>query len=94
MICRLLVCVAKFVSRWLKWVIVGLLATIVVSPFIGILYAKVYQTWDDDPERGAVAVPGGTFGESYEIPEYLDQGWDEADSLWFYNTTQGSALLP
>ncbi len=26
--------------------------------------------------------------------EYLDQGWDANASLWFYTTTQGSALLP
>ncbi len=56
--------------------------------------SKTYQTWDDDSERGAIAVADGAYGESYAVPEYLDQGWDEADSLWFYNTTQGSALLP
>ncbi len=35
----------------------------------------VYQSWDDDPDRGAVAVDGGGYGESFSIPEYLDQGW-------------------
>ncbi|MCZ6697311.1 MAG: di-heme-cytochrome C peroxidase [Planctomycetota bacterium] len=93
MICRLLVCVAKFVSRWLKWVIVGLLAVIVLS-LVGIISTKVYQTWDNDPARGAVALTGGASGESESFPEYLDQGWKAWQSLWFYNTTQGSALLP
>jgi hypothetical protein len=55
---------------------------------------KLYQRWDDDPNRGAIAIEQGHFDESYTTPLYLDQGWDEADSLWFYNTTQGSALLP
>ena len=55
---------------------------------------KLYQSWDDDENRGAIAIENGAFGESYSTPVYLDQGWDEADSLWFYNTTQGSALLP
>ena len=67
---------------------------VILIPVIGIVSAKVYQRLDDDPERGAVAMAEGAFGESYDVPEYLNQGWDEADSLWFYNTTQGSALLP
>ena len=46
------------------------------------------------PDRGAIAINDGALGESYATPVYLDQGWDEADSLWFYNTTQGSGLLP
>src|SRR4029077_11542630 len=27
-------------------------------------------------------------------PKYLDQGWTANDSLWFYNTSQGSGLVP
>jgi len=70
------------------------LAAIVILPFIGIIGAKIYQYWDNDPNRGAIAVAGGEFDEGYEVPEYLDQGWRPWQSLWFYNTTQGSALLP
>ncbi|MGI9275902.1 MAG: di-heme-cytochrome C peroxidase [Endozoicomonas sp.] len=55
---------------------------------------KIYQSWDKDPDRGAVAIKGGWFGEDYDTPVYLPQGWSKSDSLWFYNTTQGSALLP
>ena len=55
---------------------------------------KTYQRWDDDPDRGAVAISNGANGESYTKPTYLKQGWSESDSLWFYNTTQGSGLLP
>lgn len=62
--------------------------------FIILAIGKLYQVWDDDPDRGAIAVDGGAFGESYATPIYLDQGWDESASLWFYTTTQGSGLLP
>lgn len=62
--------------------------------FIILAFGKLYQVWDDDPDRGAIAVETGAFGDSYSTPIYLDQGWDEAASLWFYTTTQGSGLLP
>ena len=55
---------------------------------------KTYQILDRDKNRGAVAIKDGAYGESYETPVYLKQGWSASDSLWFYNTTQGSALLP
>lgn len=55
---------------------------------------KTYQQWDNDPDRGAVAIANGAHGESYSTPIYLKQGWSESDSLWFYNTTQGSGLIP
>jgi len=56
---------------------------------------KAYQHWDQDPDRGAIGIVGGAFGENYSTPIYTgDQGWDAADSLWFYNTTQGSDLIP
>ncbi len=76
----------------------SLLARSLVSFFAAILgiflLGKLYQVWDNDPDRGAIAVENGAFGESYATPVYLDQGWSESDSLWFYNTTQGSGLLP
>lgn len=66
----------------------------IVLLFIGLAMGKLYQHLDRDPDRGAIAVAQGHFDESYTTPVYLDQGWDEADSLWYYNTTQGSGLLP
>lgn len=75
--------------RLFKWfVMLGILLVIILA--IG----KLYQKWDDDSERGAIAIEKGTFGENYATPIYLDQGWSANDSLWFYNTTQGSALVP
>ena len=94
MISRFLFRVVLFATKYPKWVIFGFLAIVIGAPFVGIVSAKIYQTMDRDSDRGAIALKDGTFGESFEIPEYLDQGWSHNDSLWFYNTTQGSALLP
>ena len=93
-ISRLLFHVVLFATRKPKWVIFGLLAIILGAPFVGIVGAYILQNWDRDPDRGAVAVAAGAYGENYKVPEYLDQGWSKAESLWFYNTSQGSALLP
>lgn len=61
--------------------------------FIGILSAcKLIP--ETDPDRGAATVTQDQFGDSYTTIKYLDQGWDNADSLWFYTTTQGSNLMP
>ena len=77
---------------------------------IGLITAKIHQNYGDrDMDRGAVAMEtNGAFGENYSTPVYIydndknrnrksgdsAQGWNKADSLWFYNTTQGSALIP
>jgi len=91
---RILFYLVLFVSRRPKWVIFGLLVVLIVLPFAWIIGAKVYQYSDRSPDRGAIAIKDGAFRESFQLPEYLDQGWDAPASLWFYNTTQGSALLP
>ncbi len=79
----------KLLLQLSKYFLLGLVAVGVLSLIIG----KLFQNWDDDPDRGAIAIQNGAFDESYSTPVYLDQGWDEADSLWFYNTTQGSGLM-
>ena len=71
-----------------------LLVVVVVLAIVSLIIGKIYQSWDDDPDRGAVPIENGAFGENYSTPVYLDQGWSANDSLWYYNTTQGSALLP
>jgi len=53
-----------------------------------------YAFRDRAPDRGAVSVARDAFGDTASLPEYRDQGWSPADSLWFYNTTQGSDFLP
>jgi hypothetical protein len=74
-----------------KW---RLLGVIILLMLISLAVGKAYQGWDDDPDRGAIPIENGAFGESYSTPVYLDQGWSASDSLWYYNTTQGSALMP
>lgn len=55
---------------------------------------RAYDFWDDAPSRGASLVNKDLFGDSFSQTTYLDQGWSAQDSLWFYNATQGSNLLP
>jgi hypothetical protein len=76
-----------FIGLWfLFWIILAMLITLAAG--------KIYQKSDRDPDRGAIGIEAGEFNEGFITPIYLDQGWSESDSLWFYNTTQGSALLP
>ena len=91
--CNILFGLFLMLARYPKIIKYALLLVIAI-PLLGLLSAKTYQGWDDDPDRGAVAIDHGTLDESYQTPEYLNQGWNESDSLWFYNTTQGSGLLP
>ena len=49
---------------------------------------------DNDPDRGATTVKQDVFGDRFDTVEYLGQNWAPADSLWFYNVTQGSDLMP
>src|SRR5947209_5518446 len=76
-----------------------LLGALFLSAFGSLIYAKWYQRSDKDPDRGAIAFEKtkfgeGAFGENYSLPIYLEQGWKNFDSLWFYNTSQGSGLMP
>jgi hypothetical protein len=45
-------------------------------------------------QRGAATVSQDQFGDQFSTVRYLWQGWKPADSMWFYNTTQGSDLMP
>jgi cytochrome c5 len=81
-----------FFNRTRLFLILGVFA--VIAMFIALAIGKTYQHWDKDTDRGAIAVDNGALGESFTTPVYVDQGWAESDSLWFYNTTQGSNLLP
>jgi hypothetical protein len=44
--------------------------------------------------RQAIAVADDYFGDAVDEIVYPDQNWDRWDSLWFYNTSQGSDLMP
>lgn len=70
------------------------LGTLFVCLTLTLIGGKIYQHLDRGPDRGAIALEQSVFGDGYTTPVYLNQGWSPADSLWFYNTTQGSALIP
>ena len=75
-----------------KWLLLG---GIVLSMVIALGIGKLYQNyWDTDEYRGAITDTKGGFDENYSKLVYLNQGWTRAQSLWFYNTTQGSGLMP
>jgi hypothetical protein len=93
MLYRLVYHVLHFFKRFPQIIPLSL-AALVLSAFGGIIGAKIYQELDWDSDRGGKAIQGGAFGESYSIPRYLEQGWRPQDSLWFYNTSQGSGLMP
>lgn len=46
-----------------------------------------------DSDRHAKVALQDSFGDSAERAVYPEQNWSGADSLWFYNVTQGSNLL-
>jgi hypothetical protein len=57
-------------------------------------YENVWEFRDHAPQRGASNAVQDIFGDAYTQVKYLDQGWKENESLWFYTTSQGSDLLP
>ncbi len=86
----------KMASRYLRWIKIFALIFIgflVAWATVGV-FSRLYEFRDDDPDRGAITVGSDKFGSRFSQTVYLDQGWSPSDSLWFYNTTQGSNLLP
>lgn len=83
---------ASLCHHWRRLIGIGVVVACLM--LITLSIGKLYQNWDDDPDRGAIAIEKGAMNENYSTPLYLEQGWSNADSLWFYNTTQGSNLMP
>ncbi|WNO09543.1 di-heme-cytochrome C peroxidase [Teredinibacter sp. KSP-S5-2] len=54
----------------------------------------ISQGFFDSSDRGAKTSAQDQFGDSAKTIVYLNQNWSPSDSLWFYNTTQGSNLMP
>jgi mono/diheme cytochrome c family protein len=86
-----------------------LLAFLILAMVVTTVISKAYQFWDVGSnsrvdrlkgegwqfQRGAAVIPDlDRFGDQFSSVKYLAQGWTPADSMWFYNTTQGSDLLP
>ncbi|MGV8836756.1 hypothetical protein, partial [Cellvibrio sp.] len=55
-------------SRRSLWRLTKLLIILAIPMGISLLIGKIYQNWDDDPERGAIAIENGAFGENYSTP--------------------------
>jgi len=79
--------------HWLK-LSLKVIVSIVILLFLNSEVREIYAFWDDAPDRGAVAMNDEQFDENFSTPTYLDQGWDARQSLWFYNTSQGSDMIP
>lgn len=58
--------------------------------FAGCTYAT--QGFPDE-DRGALPNANDNFGDATTSIVYPEQNWDASDSLWFYNTSQGSNLI-
>ena len=72
-----------------------LLLVLIFVPLLGILVDKSYwQFRDDAPDRGATAVTRDPSTGVDDRVIYLNQNWGPQDSLWFYEATQGSDLVP
>ncbi len=46
-----------------------------------------------EEDRGALTNANDYFGDKTNSIVYPEQNWDASDSLWFYNTSQGSNLI-
>ena len=79
-----------FLARVLLFLAIGL---VLLFGIVGAVW-QWYEFRDADNDRGAYTSGTDKFGSQFSHTVYLDQGWSAADSLWFYNVTQGSNLLP
>ena len=88
-------------TSWLRRRLIPFMMVLVVIIALIFVIGKIRHSLeyaDDDPDRGAL-ISGmdqpDTMGDAYTKIIYpADQGWNAAESLWFYNTTQGSNMLP
>jgi hypothetical protein len=97
----------SFKPKWHKH-LMALCLFLIVAMIVTTAISKAYQFWDVGSDswfdrlkgdgwkfqRGAATVEHDPFGDQFSSVRYLWQGWKPADSMWFYNTTQGSDLLP
>lgn len=82
-----------FAKLCIKCLVSFLLAVALIAVILA--WLKPWQ--DTDRDGAAKAMPDkDAMGDYYTKVAYPDggQGWTPAQSLWFYNTTQGSDLLP
>lgn len=93
---------------WYKHVI-GLIALLVTAVLITSVVSKAWRSCDIGSnswfarvegnglnlDRGAVtSAAADKLGDQYSTVIYLSQGWSAAQTMWFYNISQGSDLMP
>ncbi len=86
---------------WLRRGLLPIMIILVVIVALVFVIGKVRHSLeyaDSDPDRGALTsgmAQPDAMGDAYTQVIYpADQGWGAVESLWFYNTTQGSNMLP
>jgi mono/diheme cytochrome c family protein len=93
---------SKFRKHLIPKIVALLVVFFVIAPLLVItIRENLYEFRDNDPDRGAAILKQDVFGDSATKIVYLkgkgqawSQGWEPSDSLWFYNISQGSDLIP
>ncbi|MFT5225904.1 MAG: hypothetical protein ACI8XX_001656 [Polaribacter sp.] len=90
-------------SGLFKKLLYVVIALVVLTALI-IYVQDVWRYSDDAANRGVAIVDSNALhvnaktpvapDDGYTKSMYVDQGWNTEESLWFYNVTQGSDLLP
>ncbi|MEM1187877.1 MAG: di-heme-cytochrome C peroxidase [Pseudomonadota bacterium] len=80
-------------AKWFRYALRGVLAIAVFWLVIGLIN-DTYTYWDNDVLAAAAVVDTDPYDTPVTEIRYLEQGWSPAQSLWFYNATQGSNLIP
>lgn len=89
----------NFFRKWLLkrfwWLVGSLIPLLIVWYVIGVI-TDWWEFRDQDPSRGVASITHDSFDAPVLAKDihYLEQGWKEKDSLWFYQASQGSNLLP
>ena len=89
----------RLLYKWLPRIIYVLLTILVFWMVVG----KVYDYLElrdtglkGSSQRGAASIVNDEIDRDVKREDirYLEQNWTKAESLWFYNASQGSNLLP
>jgi hypothetical protein len=100
--------VRSFKKAWHKHILVAT-ALLIAAVLLTSVVSKLWRSRDigsdswfarvkgngSNLDRGAVTSAGiDQLGDHYSKVIYLPQGWSAAQTMWFYNTSQGSDLMP
>ncbi|MGB0733115.1 MAG: di-heme-cytochrome C peroxidase [Pontibacterium sp.] len=87
----------RLFSKRMMWIMLGILALSIAIIAIG-NWVRYLQEFGDNQRNESVYLQGfdqpDAFGDSFTQATYLDQGWSPEQSMYFYNTSQGSNLIP